>query len=424
MIRFLFKGLLRDRSRSLLPILVVTAGVMLTVFAYCYINGILGDMIEFSAKYTSGHVKIMTRAYAENKDQVPNDLALIEVNDLITNLEKDYPTMEFVQRISFGGLLDSPDENGETKKQGIVAGIAVDLISENTKEIERLNLDGALRKGRFPEKSNEVLISDEFAGKLEVGPGDKVTLITSTMYGGMSIQNFTVAGTIEFGVQFMDRSGMIADISGIQNAMDMNDACGELLGFLNSPNYDDIEAMNVETTFNNKYSDPNDEFSPVMNRLKNDSIMSGYFEYMDGAVGILITVFVLAMSIVLWNTGLIGGLRRYGEIGVRLAIGEEKGHIYRSMIFESIFIGIIGSFLGTLIGLGFSYWLQEVGIDIGDMMKNSKMMMPSVFRAHITTPAYYLGFIPGLFSVVLGTMLSGIGIYKRKTAQLFKELET
>ncbi len=52
------------------------------------------------------------------------------------------------------------------------------------------------------------------------------------------------------------------------------------------------------------------------------------------------------------------------------------------------------------------------------------MMMPTVFRANITTTAYYLGFIPGLFSVVLGTMLSGIGIYKRKTAQLFKELET
>jgi len=50
-------------------------------------------------------------------------------------------------------------------------------------------------------------------------------------------------------------------------------------------------------------------------------------------------------------------------------------------------------------------------------------MIPSVFRAKIDSPAYYLGFIPGLFSVVLGTMLSGIGIYKRKTASLFKELE-
>jgi len=424
MIRFLFKGLLRDRNRSLLPILVVTAGVSLTVLAYCYITGILGDTVEFSAKYSSGHVKIMTRAYAENKGQTPNDLALLNVSDLMTNLKNDYPNMEFVERINFGGLLDSPDNQGETKKQGIVVGMAADLISENTKEIERLNLKGALRKGRFPEKSDEVLISDEFAGKLEVGPGDQVTLITSTMYGGMSIQNFIVAGTIEFGVQMMDRSGMIADISGIQNALDMYDACGELLGFLSSPNYDDEIALNVETTFNEKYSDPNDEFSPVMNRLRNDSMMAGYWDMIDSFIGIIITVFLLAMSIVLWNTGLIGGLRRYGEIGVRLAIGEEKGHIFRSMIGEAILIGLVGSTIGTLIGLGFSYWLQEVGLDIGNIMKNSKMMMPSIFRANITAPAYYLGFIPGLFSVVLGTMLSGIGIYKRKTASLFKELET
>ena len=182
--------------------------------------------------------------------------------------------------------------------------------------------------------------------------------------------------------------------------------------------------MEVENTFNDKYSDPDDEFSPVMSRLKNESMMAGFFEFVDSFVGIIIGVFILAMSIVLWNTGLIGGLRRYGEIGVRLAIGENKGHIYRSMIYEAILIGLVGSFFGTLIGLGFSYWLQEAGINIGNMMKSSKMMMPSIFRANITTPAYYLGFIPGLFSVVLGTMLSGIGIYRRKTAQLFKELET
>jgi len=424
MIRFLFKGLIRDRNRSLLPILVVTAGVTLTVFLHCYITGILGEMIEFSAKYTSGHVKVMTRAYAENKNQLPNDLALIGVNDLIGNLQEDYPTIEFVQRINFGGLLDAPDEFGETKKQGVVGGLAVDLISENSKEIDRLNIRSSLVKGRMPDKSNEVLISDEFAKKLEVDLGGTVTLITSTMYGGMSIQNFKVAGTIEFGVQMMDRSGMIADISGIQNAMDMEDACGELLGFLDMANYNDVAALNVENTFNEKYSDPNDEFSPIMTRLKNDSIMSGYFDYVDGFVGIIVTVFIMAMSIVLWNTGLIGGLRRYGEIGVRLAIGEEKGHIYRSMIWEALLIGVVGSFLGTIIGLGFSFWLQEVGINIGDMMKSSKMMMPNVFRANITTPAYYIGFIPGLFSVTLGTMLSGIGIYKRKTASLFKELET
>ena len=58
------------------------------------------------------------------------------------------------------------------------------------------------------------------------------------------------------------------------------------------------------------------------------------------------------------------------------------------------------------------------------MMDNSSMMLPSVMRARITALSFYIGFIPGLLSTVLGTALSGIGIYRRQTAQLFKELET
>jgi putative ABC transport system permease protein len=49
-------------------------------------------------------------------------------------------------------------------------------------------------------------------------------------------------------------------------------------------------------------------------------------------------------------------------------------------------------------------------------------MFPTVFRAQITPMTYVIGFIPGVLSTVIGAMLAGIGIYKRQTAQLFKEL--
>ncbi len=51
------------------------------------------------------------------------------------------------------------------------------------------------------------------------------------------------------------------------------------------------------------------------------------------------------------------------------------------------------------------------------------MMMSGVFRAQITPTSYYIGFIPGFFATILGAALGGIGIYKRQTAQLFKELQ-
>jgi putative ABC transport system permease protein len=52
------------------------------------------------------------------------------------------------------------------------------------------------------------------------------------------------------------------------------------------------------------------------------------------------------------------------------------------------------------------------------------MMMSNVIRARITSFTYIIGFLPGLLATLLGTAISGIGIYKRQTAQLFKELET
>jgi putative ABC transport system permease protein len=147
-------------------------------------------------------------------------------------------------------------------------------------------------------------------------------------------------------------------------------------------------------------------------------------DYSTNLLGIMIAVFLIAMSIVLWNTGLLGGLRRYGEFGMRLAIGESKRHVYSTLLLESLLIGLIGSVAGVAVGMGIAFYLQIHGFDMGSMMKNTTIMMPSIMRAHITPATWFIGFVPGVFSKLIGSMLSGIGIFKRQTAQLFKELET
>ena len=129
------------------------------------------------------------------------------------------------------------------------------------------------------------------------------------------------------------------------------------------------------------------------------------------------------MSIVLWNTGLIGGLRRYQEFGIRLALGEQKGHIYKTMIYEAVLIGVIGSVIGSILGIIVTILMQIYGIDISGMLKETTMMMPSVLKSKFTPQLLYIGFIPGVIAMVIGNMLAGIGIYKRETATLFKELE-
>ncbi len=424
MTKFLLKGLLRDRHRSLFPVLIVASGVMVSVLLYCWITGAMGDIISTSAKLDSGHVKIMTQAYEDIASQLPNDLALFGLSDLLAELRQEYPEMDWAPRIKFGGLLDIPDENGETRAQGPVFGMGVDLFSPDSQEKARLNLENALVQGRLPQAAGEIVISDQLAQNLGANLGETATLISATSNGSMAIHNFILVGTVRFGVGAMDTGAMLADISDIQYALDMTDAAGEVLGFFPKMIFKEQAAIEMAADFNAKFKNPDDKFSPMMLTLLDQNGLGEYMEMAKGWLGVFVVAFIGVMAIVLWNTGLMSGIRRYGEIGVRLAIGESKGHVYRSLIAEAVMIGIIGSIIGTIFGLIFSYILQEVGIDVSAMMQGATMMISNVIRARVTPPAAIIGFIPGLLGTVCGAMMSGIGIFKRQTSQLFKELET
>jgi putative ABC transport system permease protein len=422
-IKFLVKGLMRDRSRSLFPLLTVVIGVFLTVVFYSWVQGILGDMLQTTARFDAGHVKVMSRAYAREADQIPNDLALVGAGALLRELRRDHPAMTWTARIRFGGLLDVPDERGETKVQAPVAGMAVDLLSPGSPEPGILNLPSGLVQGRLPNGPGQILVSDELARRLGLSLGQTVTLIGSTMDGSLATANFRLAGTLRFGVTAMDRGMMIADLEDIRAALDMQDAAGEILGFLPGGFYDDARAVKLAGAFNAVYGKGGDQFSPTMETLRNQSGLADMLDMMGSVVGVLVAIFVLAMSVVLWNAGLMGNIRRYGEIGVRLAMGEAKGRVYRTMVVESLAVGLVGSLIGTALGLALAFLIQAKGVNLGSLFENATLLMSVRMRARVTPVSFIIGFVPGLLATLAGASIAGLGIFKRQTSRLLKELE-
>ena len=423
MIKFIIKGILRDKSKSIIPIAVISVGVMVTVMMSGFLEGIFSDVINQNAKLDTGHVKIMTKPYAENKEQLPNDLALLEINELIDSLNLNYPDLIWTPRIKFGGIMDVPDASGNTKSQGPGMGLAMSIQNKESGELQRLQLKKSLNKGRLSERSGEIILSDDYATKLNISPGEKITFFGTTMEGSMVFQSFEMTGTVRFGSPLMDKGTFIIDISDAQNMLDMENGTGELLGYFKDNRYDDQKALIISENFNTKFNESKDEYAPMMLTLKDQNGLRESLDMGDAFSGIFIFIFILAMSLVLWNTGLIGGLRRYNEFGIRLALGESKNSVFKLLLIEASVIGTIGSIIGTILGVIFCYYLQEVGIDISEDTANSTIIMPSVMRAYVTPNLFFIGFIPGLFSMLIGTALAGRGIYKRETARLFKELE-
>ena len=427
MIKFLTKGILRDRSRSLFPVIVVTLTVAMIVLFQGFITGIINSMFLDSAVVSTGHVKIMTKAYHEENQLLPNDLSLLNTEKLVRELNQEHPDYFWTPRITFGGLLDVPDKKGETQAQGPVYALGIDFLSPDSRQIEIWKLERRLVTGRLPENANEVLLGTKLAGRLGLSSGGTVTLIGSTMYNAFTTYNFTVVGTFKLNLGPVDRHMMLVDISGARQALDMENAASEILGYTNSLYYEDQAAVAMRTEYNINHNDSTDIFSPIMMALRDANQMGTMVDFSNAAMAIILVIFLVIVMIVLWNMGLMNGLRRYGEIGMRLAIGESKGQVYRSMIVESVIIGFIGTVIGTAMGLGITYYMQEVGLDYSAAMESlssTDIIMSNVFYAQVTPDLYFIGFIPGVLATVLGTMMAGRAIYKREMAQLFKELET
>jgi putative ABC transport system permease protein len=422
MLKFIIKGLLRDRSRSIFPVLVVFFGVLITVYFISFMDGFEESIIRQNANMDTGHVKIVTRAYSEVISQKPTDLSLLEVKDNLKEWKRRYPELDFFPRITFGALLDMPDSAGFTLAQGDVAGMGIDLFS-NDKETSRLRLNYALRMGRLPAEPGQILLSEQLFTKLNLNLGQRITLIGSTVYGAMTMKDFTVSGAVEFGVTALDRGGVIADISDIRRMLDLEDGASEILGYYAGTGYKDKKARALALDFNKVYSDSTDEFSPFMLALTQQNNLGEMMAIFNTSMGVMIFIFVLLMSIVLWNSGLLNGIRRYGEFGLRLAMGELKKHLFWWLVVEAAVIGFIGTVTGTAAGLLLSLYFQSHGVDFSAYTTNSTLMYENIIYTHITPTSYYIGFIPGMLAVIAGAMLAGISIYKRKTSQLFKELE-
>ena len=427
MIKFLTKGLLRDRTRSFFPVLVITISVAIVVFASGFMAGTMNSLLLDTAVILSGHEKIVTRAYHEESMLMPNDLALLDADKLIDKLEKEHPEFFWTPRITFAGLLDVPDEKGETKSQGPVIGMGVDFFSEGSRQVEIWELERNLVSGTLPVKKNDALISSKLADKLNILVGEKVTFVGSTMDNAFTTYNYNIVGTFNLRKGQTDRQMMLVDISGAREALDMDNAASAIFGFMHNLFYDDAAVVALRTNYNKIESDSLDIFSPFMLALRDGNQMGAVVDMSNAMLAIMGSVFLVIVMVVLWNMGLMNGLRRYGEVGLRLAIGEPKGHVYRSLIIEALIIGLFGTIIGTGLGLSITYYVQENGIDYTkgiEALSNSSMVMPNIFYAQVTPDLLYIGFFPGVLATVFGTMLAGLAIYKREMSQLFKELET
>lgn len=386
-------------------------------------------MIDMTANLDSGHLRLVNKPFYDEEHLRPLDRSLANQKETHAWLVKHSSAeVDWSPRIRWGAILDVPDDKGETRSQTPAVGMGLDLKSPNSKEIERLRLKTSLVAGALPKGFNEMLMGDQLARALDVSVGQSVTLLGQSFDGGLVADNYKVSGLVRFGVSAMDKKMVLIDLADAQNTFYMEDMVTDWLGYF-PPSIDFDQYEEVKQSMSAALLDwtlPKDwakDDVPIVLSIRDQHNIGAIMDKFRVIKGFVVGIFTFLMVLVLWNAGILSGIHRYGEMGLRLAFGEPHWKLIMTLAIEGLWIGILGSVVGSLLGGSFAWYLQEVGLNMGDSFAQSGLMINDVVRARVTVGGFIQGIVPGVFASVAGTLVASMAIYKRSEANLFRELE-
>lgn len=431
MIRWILKGILRDKTRSLFPFLVVSVGVTLMIYMFGFMEGIFMGMIDTTAQLDTGHLRLVNKPFYDEEHLVPMDRALAGQAETQAWLQKKSdPRVQWSPRIRWGAILDVPDDQGETRKQTPVRGMALNMIDPQSPERNRLDLEKSVVEGKVPARSGEMLVGYKLAHTLELKVGDTVTVLGQNFDGGMATDNYRVSGLIRFGVTAMDKKMVLIDLADAQRTFYMEDMVTDWLGYLPlGVPYTDY--VNLKSELQNELqiwaeNPPKDwarDDQPIVLTVLDQRNLGELAYKYELVKAIIVGIFLFLMVLVLWNAGLINGIHRYGEMGLLLALGQTQKNLVVMFAAEAFLIGVLGSLVGCIVGGLWVFYLQEFGLNMGGIFEQTGIMFNDVVRARLSVKAFIYGIVPGVISSVFGNFIANIAVFKRSVANLFRELE-
>ena len=431
MIAFLFRGILRDKSRFLFPFSIVAIGVTLVITLVGFMEGVFMGMIDMTANLDAGHLRLVNKPFYDEEHLRPLDRSLAAQSETLNWLKKNSPEKtRWSPRIRWGALLDVPDKNGNTVSQTPIVGMALDLKDKKSLELKRLRLEESLIDGKIPEQDKEMLMGDQLAKTLNIELNQAVTLLGQSFDGGLVMDNYRVVGLVKFGVSAMDKKMVLIDLADAQDSFYMEDMITDWLGFLPAQyslgDYEEIK-KNMKQSLSKLIEMPPKSWAEddqaILLTIRDQQNIGAIADKFNIIKGFVVGIFTFLMMLVLWNAGILNGIHRYGEMGLRLAFGESHWRVIFNTGIEGLFVGALGTLAGCIFGGVLAWFLQEVGINMGDSFAQSGLMINDVVRARLTTGAFIQGVIPGVFASVAGNLIASIAIFKRTESNLFRELE-
>lgn len=367
-IKIAFKNIWRNKIRSLVVIVAIALGLWAGVFASAFVNGMMKQKINDVIEKEMSHFQFHEKGF---RDEFATNLYMKEGQSIQAIVSKDSTVKHTSGRIIGMVMFGSANQSGAVKAVGIEPNNEAAVTG-----INKYVVDGKFFEGM---KRNPILISTRTAEKYRVKIRSKVVLTFQDMNGEMTAGAFRVVGMFDTKNGMYDEVNVFVRRSDLGKLMKMPEGgLHEIAVLLNQ--HDDAEPMAE------KYQElyPNQE---VLSWLDLGLGMRYMVEMMGSYTTILVGIILVALLFSIVNTMLMAVLERTRELGMLMAIGMTKGKVFMMILYETVFLTLIGGPLGLLLSATSIGYFGSAGIDLGSAAYED-MGFPNVIHPSLGFDAY------------------------------------
>jgi len=339
-----WRNVWRNPLRSGVLITSIALGIWAGLFSISFSYGLNEQRTRNAIENMVSHVQIHHPEFTVDRDM---RYTLRDASQLFAVLDTSTLLRSYTARTLLNGMASSSRGGNGV----MISGIDPEKERTVTRLAERI------QEGSYLAESykNQVVVGRKLAEKMGVRLRSKIVLTFQDGSGTIVAGAFRIAGIYESASTKFDEMNVFVKQSDLFKLLDSEPIYHEIAALVHDDSQTEVFVAQLNETWPSNLAESWRTISPELGYADEVMVLFLY---------LFLSVIMLALAFGIVNTMMMAVLERRRELGMLMAIGMNKAHLFAMIMIETIYLAAVGGPIGIGLAYGSISYFHERGIDL------------------------------------------------------------
>jgi len=402
--RISWRNVWRNKVRSLVLVSSVALGIWAGVFILSFNYGMSLQYVNIVIQSQISHIQVHHPEYKKDKKikyVIPDAAAMT----------KKILAIPQVKAASDRTVVNGMVASATSGVGAMIFGINPEKENEVT-SIQSNIVDGTYFES---DKRNQVIVGEKLAKKLNTGLNHKIILTFQDANGNITSGAFRISGIYRTHNSKFDETHVYAKSDELNPILGLDPKATHEIAILLSDNHDlKMITGKIRSMFPELLVEDWQEIAPEL-RFVIDSFNQTMY--------LIISIILLALLFGIVNTMLMAVLERVRELGILMAIGMNKVKVFFMIMYETVYLALMGGVIGLILAYGTIRIFGHIGIDLSSFSSGlSAYGMDTIVYTALPNREYFDILVMVIIAALLAAIYPSIKALQLKPVNAIRKI--